>query len=166
MVSLIDRISSWSCRLSLVVAVIAATVMVVSLLLGVFYRYVVQSSLSWTGEVALLAFTWVVFLVSSAGVREGFHVRVTLFDGMLPASARIWLHRLLIVVIGAFGAVLAWTGYDFSVFTSSQLSAAIRYPMWLRNSAVAVAGALIVVHALALLVTGRYLDRSEEEAST
>ncbi|MGD8429849.1 MAG: TRAP transporter small permease [Ectothiorhodospiraceae bacterium] len=162
MFRLIDAISLQLARLSMGVAAIAATVMVTSLLLGVFYRYVLQASLSWTGEVALFAFTWVVFLVSSLGVREGFHVRVTVVDGLLPEPALRVLHRLILLAIGVFGLVLLWTGYDFAVFTSSQVSAAIRYPVWMRNAAVPVGGALIAVHALARLLGSGHLDPTAE----
>jgi len=165
MINPIDILSRQLARLTMGLAVIAATAMVGSLLLGVFYRYVLQSSLSWTGEAALFAFTWVVFLASSLGVREGFHVRVSVIDGWLPAPLRAGLHRLILVAIAAFGGVLLWVGYDFAVFTASQVSPAIRYPLWLRNAAVPVAGALIVVHALARLTSDGGIDKPEAQTA-
>lgn len=154
----IDILSRQLARLTMAFAVAAATAMVASLLLGVFYRYVLESSLAWTGEAALFCFTWVVFLVSSLGVREGFHVRVTVIDGFLPPLLRGGLHRLILLAIAVMGVIMLWTGYEFAAFTASQVSPAIRYPLWLRNAAVPVAGALIVVHALARLTTDGGLD--------
>jgi TRAP-type C4-dicarboxylate transport system permease small subunit len=112
---------------------------------------VVQSSLSWSEEVALLAFTWTVFLMSSLCVREDAHVRITLIDDLLPPLPRWALGQVILVAIAAFGLVMVWTGYEFVGYTLGQVSPAIRYPSWLVDSAVAVSGALISVHALARL---------------
>lgn len=148
---LLRHSSRWLARLSIGLTLLASTVMIGSLLLGVFFRYVVQSSLSWSEEVALLAFTWTVFLMSSLCVREDAHVRITLLDERLPPLARWALHQLIWLAIAAFGLVMVWTGYDFVGYTLGQVSPAIRYPSWLMDSAVAVAGGLITVHALARL---------------
>lgn len=162
----LDFVSLQLARASMGLAALAAIAMIGSLLLGVFYRYVLQASLAWTGEIALLAFTWVVFLVSSLGVREGFHVRVTVVDNLLPSFAQVVLHRALLLAIAAFGVALLWTGYEFAVFTSNQVSAAVRYPLWLRNAAVPVCGALIAFHALTrMLGAGRIEDPAEEKAA-
>ena len=67
------------------VGVVTALAMIGSLLLGVFYRYVLGDALVWSDEVAALAFTWTVFLFASALVRTGGHVRVTLLVDSLPA---------------------------------------------------------------------------------
>lgn len=155
---LLDKLSDWLGRAALTVAAFAATVMIGSLLLGVFYRYVLQASLSWTGEIALLCFTWVVLLVSSQGVREGFHVRVTVLDNLLAAPARRWLHRVLLLAVIGFGLVLAWSGYQFTLFTAQQVSAAIRYPVWIRNASVPVCGLLIAIHALARIAHSGRID--------
>lgn len=136
---------------SIWLALLATAIMIGSLLLGVFFRYVVQSSLSWSDEMAILAFTWVVFLVSSLCVREDSHVRITLIDDLLPAKLHWALTQLILLTIAAFGIVMVWTGYDFVGYTLGQVSPALRYPSWLMNSAVVVSGALITVHALARL---------------
>lgn len=138
-------------RLSIWLILLAAVVMIGSLLLGVFFRYVVQSSLSWSEEVAILGFTWVVLLTASLGVREDSHVRITLIDDILPAKPRWALAQLILLAIAAFGLVMVWTGYTFIEFTLGQVSPAVQYPSWLMNSAVPVSGALITVHALARL---------------
>ncbi|MDA3920370.1 MAG: TRAP transporter small permease [Salinisphaera sp.] len=155
---LLDGLSDWLGRVAMTVAALTATVMIGSLLVGVFYRYVLQASLSWTGEIALLSFTWVVLLVSSQGVREGFHVRVTVLDTLLPQRVSRWLHRGLLLAVIGFGLVLAWSGYQFTLFTAQQVSAAIRYPVWIRNASVPVCGLLIAIHGLARMAGSGRID--------
>ncbi|NLO79209.1 MAG: TRAP transporter small permease [Xanthomonadaceae bacterium] len=148
---ILDQISRLLARVSIWLILLASLAMVASLLLGVFFRYVVQSSLTWSEEVAILAFTWVVLLTSSLGVREDIHVRISLIDDVLPPRARWALTQLILLAIAAFGLAMAWAGYRFVEFTLGQVSPAVQYPAWLMNASVPVAGALIAVHALARL---------------
>jgi TRAP-type C4-dicarboxylate transport system permease small subunit len=137
---------------SQVVGAMTALVMVVSLLLGVFYRYVLEDSLVWNDEVASLAFTWTVFLFASALVREGGHVRVTLLVNALPGLLAECVERFIMLLIFAFGLLMLWAGWNFAEFTAGQVSAALRYPVWLKNAAVPTGGLLICFHALVLIL--------------
>lgn len=144
------------------VGVATALAMIGSLLLGVFYRYVLGDALVWSDEVAALAFTWTVFLFASALVRTGGHVRVTLLVDSLPALLGELVERSIMILIISLGLVMLWTGWNFAEFTAGQVSPAIRYPVWLRNAAVPVGGALISIHALILLVRPRPIHKSSE----
>src|SRR5690625_1824572 len=76
-------------------AVLFALAMVSSLLLGVFFRYVVQSSLTWSGEVAMLCFSWLTFLTAALMVRENGHVRLEFVRDAFPDRARAVLNALI-----------------------------------------------------------------------
>lgn len=134
------------------VGALTALVMIISLLLGVFYRYVLGDALVWSDEVASLAFTWTVFLFASALVRSGGHVRVTLLVDALPPLLGELVERGIMVLVLGLGLVMLWTGWNFAEFTAGQVSPAVRYPVWLKNAAVPVSGALIGIHALILLI--------------
>lgn len=148
----LDALGRWLVTVTYALGSVAALMAITSLLLGVFYRYVLEDSLTWSDEVALLAFTWTVFLFASVLVRDFGHVRVTLLLDALPQSAAEVLERLILLLILIFGALMLWTGWGFVALTDTQVSAAIRYPLWVQNAAVPVAGALISFHALVLLV--------------
>jgi TRAP-type C4-dicarboxylate transport system permease small subunit len=70
----------------------------------------------------------------------------------LPKSARIWVERLIILLVLVFGAMLLVSGLDYVTRTLGQVSAAVRYPIQTLTSAAPVAGALIVLHALPRLI--------------
>jgi len=141
-----------------------ALIMTLSLLLGVFYRYVLNASLTWTDEVALLAFSWTIFLFASVLARGFAHVRVTLVLSMLPAAARFMLERLNLLLVAAFGALMLWAGWNFTGFTAQQVSPALRYPLWLQGSAIPVSGALILFHSIVLLLSPREHLAKEAQA--
>ena len=148
----LDAFSQRLATLSQFLGAVSALVMVFTLLLGVFFRYVLQNSLSWSDEVALLAASWTTFLFSSALVRQFEHVRVTLILSIMPDVLSGFLERINVLFVFLFGLAMLWTGYGFMEFTFSQVSPAIRYPLWVKNSALPVGGALICIHSIVLLI--------------
>ena len=159
----LDTFSQRLAQFSQCLGAITALIMVLSLLLGVFYRYALQSSLSWSDEVALLTASRTTFLFGSALVRHFEHVRVTLFLSLLPSVLAGLLERINVLLVLILGIAMLWTGYGFMAFAADQVSAAIRYPMWIRNAALPVAGAFICIHALALLLKPSLLNELREE---
>lgn len=139
-----------------------AVVMVCSLLLGVFYRYVLDNALVWSDEIAALAFTWTVFLFASALVRTGGHVRVTLLVDALPRLLGELVERGILLLVLGFGLFMLWTGWNFAGFTFGQVSPAVRYPLWIRDAAVPVCGLLISLHALILVLKPRPIHNAGE----
>lgn len=129
-------------------AVLSAFIMIVSLILGVFFRYVMQDSLTWSAEVAMLCFSWLTFLTAALMVRENGHVRVQLIESIMPVKAYWLLNQLIWVVIGLVGVYMAWTGFQFISLTMGQSSAAIRYPVWMRDISLPMGGILITLYAL------------------
>lgn len=134
------------------IVVIAAGVMMSALLFQVFARYVLGRASSWTEELALFLFTWIVLLAMSACVREGAHVRLVLVLDVAPPRLRVWWERVLDFAALGFGLAFAWSGASYVEATLGQVSAAVRYPIeWLHASA-PVAGGLVALHALARLL--------------
>lgn len=147
----LDRLSAVINRVALAAAVLLAVLMIACLCTEVFFRYALNHSLPWSEEVALLLFTWVVMLFGSIGVREGFHVRVSVIVDLLPPTVRLWLDRVILVGIAAFAVVIVDSGWDMVVRNLDQVAPATRYPLPLLYGAVPMMGALIVLHAAARL---------------
>jgi TRAP-type C4-dicarboxylate transport system permease small subunit len=132
--------------------VVAVVVMLASLSAQVAMRYVFGKALTWSEELTLLLFSWVVLLVSALGVREGFHVRMDLVAAHLPRGARAALGHAIQAAVLAAGAFLSWQGWRYFTETRGTVSAAIAYPIELLHLAAPVGGVLITVFALERLV--------------
>ncbi len=152
---LFDRVSAAISRMTVAAAAAMAAMMIVSLCLEVFFRYGLRRSLPWSEELALLLFTWVVLLFGSVGVREGFHVRVSLVVDYLPEALRMGLARLILVVIALFGLLMASAGWEMVTLNWDQVSPATRYPLPLLYAAVPVTGMFVAFHGLALAIQPR-----------
>ena len=148
----LDRLSEWLSNLTVVATALMAVAMIASLCLEVFYRFALRHSLFWSEEMALLLFTWIVLLLGSVGVREGFHVRVSLFTDMLPHAARLALERLILTGLILFGAAMAYAGWGIVLRNWDQVAPATRYPLPLLYAAVPAMGALIAFHAFVRLI--------------
>ncbi|MBX8819077.1 TRAP transporter small permease subunit, partial [Ochrobactrum sp. MR31] len=103
--------------------------MVTALILQVIFRYVLGSSLVWSEELALMLFTWTTLLAATSLVRDMAHVRLDLLMGILPAPARNLWNRVIILLIFLFCVTLTVAGYQYTVSTMGQVSAAMRLPI-------------------------------------
>lgn len=154
MTRLLETVSDLFARLTRGLAVAMSAVMIVCLLLQIFFRYALSSPLTWTEELAVLMFAWVVMLMGSLGVREDFHVRLTLLLDRIPDSARQWVEQATLAAILVFGVLLAVAGYHYVEGTLGVVSAAIGFPIEALHLAAPVCGVLIVLHAAARLLGG------------
>jgi TRAP-type transport system small permease protein len=148
----LDRLSEWLSRLTVIVAAVMAVLMIASLSLEVFFRFALRHSLSWSEELALLLFTWIVLLFGSVGVREGFHVRVSLVIDYLPRRLRVAVERLTMAALMLFGLAMAWGGWDMVARNWDQVAPATRYPLPVMYASVPVMGLLIALHALVRVI--------------
>lgn len=148
----LEALSRIAGRATVAVVIAMTVVMTVALVLQVLFRYALGQALSWSEELALLMFTWTVLLTGSLGVREGFHVALTLLADRLRPNARRHLEQLILVMVTVFGGYLAGSGWEFLDGTRGQQSAAVGYPIELLHSAAMVSGGLIVLHGLARLL--------------
>ncbi len=132
--------------------------MLAALSAQVVLRYVFNVTLSWSEELSLALFTWIVLLMAALGVREGFHVRMDLLADPAPArQARAICARQAIhsrhVAAGRFprlvraGAILP--------IRAASTSAAIGYPIELLHASALVCGFLITLFALEAMLEGR-----------
>jgi TRAP-type C4-dicarboxylate transport system permease small subunit len=137
-------------RWSLVVAI---AVMLTAIAYQVVMRYCFGRAPSWTEELAILTFAWATLGGLALGVREGFHVRLTVVLDRLPRSSRQIAERALDVFALLVGAYLAWSGWRYVDATSGGTSAAIAYPVEILHGMAPVAGVLIVLFAVERLWT-------------
>lgn len=78
----------------------------------VFARYVLNASPAWGEQAALLLMIWYVMFAAAAGVREGFHIRITVFADSLPPKSKRIVNLLTHTIVGLFGLAMVWWGVE------------------------------------------------------
>jgi TRAP-type C4-dicarboxylate transport system permease small subunit len=124
----------------------------VDLLLGIFSRYVLQSTFVWYDEVARACFMWLVFLGAAVAVRRGAHFGLHMFVEMFPPPLRRAALALTPVTVIVFSCALMWLGWDLMRHGATQTTAVMGMPVSWIYAAMPVGAALMAWYGLLLLV--------------
>lgn len=116
MMNFSKRIEKGLDRLDLVlqvVTVVLLSIVIASVTIQVFSRYITQNSLPWTSEVASYAFVWLSMIAVALGVRRGRHMVLNVWE---YAPYKKWLARTIetvagIVIVGVLIALI-WYGFE------------------------------------------------------
>lgn len=109
---------------------IAALVIIMLVMsLGVFYRYVLNDSLSWSEELARYGLICITFIGTSTAIRRRTHVRVDVIDLILTVRQQKVLHLTLDVICLIFLAYLIWRTAQLMGFLESSRSSAMQIPI-------------------------------------
>lgn len=134
------------------VTLLAVTVAIV--VLQVFFRYVLNSSLSWSEEAARYLFIWAALLGFSSSVQARRLFSFEMIALRLPPAGRRACSALFALAAVVFLWVLIVDGSALVAQTMTQTSPAIGVPMALAYAALPFGGVLIAFHFLAALGTG------------
>lgn len=116
--------------------------------LGVFFRYVLNDSLTWSEELARYGLVYVTFLGCATAVRRRSHIRVNLLEEMLPPAWARGLRILQDLFTLAFLAYLTVKAYEILGVLGHARSAAMQLPISY------VYGAIVIGFGLASLRLG------------
>ncbi len=112
MQSLIDRFVSWA-----LAACLGAMTCIV--FVSVLFRYVLNSPLAWTEELASLLFAWLTFVGAYVGSRFRSHIAIDTLVIYLPAGTRRGLARVVDVGVLLLLGVFVWQGIRLTITTWS-----------------------------------------------
>lgn len=117
--------------------------------IAVFYRYVMNDSLAWSGELMRFVMIWCGFLLAGLSYTRGEMLGFTLLIGMLPPRARWW--ALLVGRLAMIGFLLIAIWYDviFVDQTQGDLSTALQLPMGWMHASVGVGSVILILHIIA-----------------
>ena len=141
---LAGRLVAWLC-------VVNIYVILGLLVTQVFMRYFLGAPPSWTEELAIILFAWLVLLYATEGVRENFHVMIE----TIPAhwtTLRAMSDRLAALLIIGFGLVTLTAGINYVQRTAGQMTAALQIPVETLYLCVPCCGALLILHCAARLM--------------
>ena len=84
----------------------------------VFWRYVLNDSISWTEPASVMIMGWFIFLGASVGIREGYHLSFDVVLYFLPMSVKVWLYSVSDVVVAVFGTGMIYYGAQLAEKTA------------------------------------------------
>lgn len=111
--------------------VVLSIVMTASITLQVFMRYVMNSSLSWSEELARYCFIWLVYIGISYGVKMQKHIKVDVVLQFIKNKQKIVIGIIANLIFLAFSLLIIVYGYDIAkqLLNWGQTSPALHIPM-------------------------------------
>lgn len=123
--------------------------------LQVLFRFIVQSSLSWSEELMRFSFIWLTYLAASLGIMKGTHATVDIILENLPGG----LHNTVKLIIE-----LLTLGFCTTIFVCSlqvvgmqmargQVSAAMGLPIWIPYGGIVISFGFMVVQCISRTIS-------------
>ncbi|MCF8565151.1 TRAP transporter large permease subunit [Alicyclobacillus tolerans] len=150
--SVITTMSSWFDSFLLNASIVLLCSMVIVLALGVFYRYVLNSPLSWTNELGTYMFVWLVFLGTTATIRRNEMPSVSFVIQRLPRSIKKGVNSLSQWIGLIMGILLVGQGILACLDMWAQRSPALQIPMGIPLLIMPLAGLGIAIHYVHFLI--------------
>lgn len=139
----------------------ALIVVVLAVCWGVITRYVTAEPATWAGEVAAIAFAWLIFIGASAALKRAMHVHIDMLLILLPEAPRravTLAGDAIVLVFLAIGLVLAAA---FSIDSWDSPTSVLRLPLSIVYGSVVV-GFACLLWRYAAVVRVHYRDRVSE----
>ncbi len=114
----------------------------------VFCRYILNSSLFWSEELARYMLVWLSFLGANVAYYRNLHPGVDTITSRLSASKQRISRVLVHIITMALGLVMLVSGTQFAWFIRAQISPALSIPKWIILSVIPISGVLFFVYAL------------------
>jgi TRAP-type C4-dicarboxylate transport system permease small subunit len=118
-------------RVEEIIIVLCLGVMTLSIGLQVFMRYVMQSSLSWSEELARYLFVFFVYAGISYGAKMKRHIKVEAFTMWLPGRIQAAIRMISDLLFLLFAVFIVYYGFVTSgrIFRLNQVSPALELRM-------------------------------------
>ena len=139
--SVVDR------SVDLLVAAIFALILVVALV-QVFYRFVLNASLSWSEEAQIFGHIWIVFLGIPVAYRRGAHLYIETYCDKLPKKPRQVFNLLIELLWCAFAVSMLVLGFKVAQIAHLQESPGLELPMSVPYAGMVLGGAYLLFVAL------------------
>jgi len=152
---LLSRINATIARLGMYLSVAGLLVIVTIVFYQVFGRYVLNSSPTWTENLALVLILYVTLIGAAVGVRDAGHIGMDSLLVMLPDRLREKIELVIHVLVAVFGLAMAYNGWILGASVGTVKIANLGLPEVVRYVPLVASGVLIVLfsieHILALL---------------
>jgi len=135
----------------LTILIVAA--MVISVLIGVFFRFVVPVPMAWPPEAARFLMVAVTMIGASVAVRQLDHVGITLLVDLLPRRLALALYAAGSALIVVFLLVFIWYSARLTLeMGPRQVSSSLGLNMVVAYAAMPIGGVMMLVQQLAAAV--------------
>ncbi len=118
----------------------------------VFCRYILNSSLFWSEELARYMLVWLSFLGATVAYYRNLHPGVDTLTSRLPALGKRISSLLVHIITMALSIIMIISGTQFAWFVRMQISPALSINKWIILSVIPISGTILFIYALAFFL--------------
>ncbi len=126
-------------------------VIVSAVALEVFFRFIVRSSLPWSGELGTMGLVWMSFLAGSYAISQKANIRIGMLVTSLPERVQAWLEFLTNLLLLGLFAVLFVIGVRYTLAIAPSSTGAMMVSQAYFYAAVPVAAVFMGCYTLLAL---------------
>ncbi|MEM7774673.1 MAG: TRAP transporter small permease [Pseudomonadota bacterium] len=124
-IAVLSRLNRVNLELCRVASILLCGAIVGIVAAGVFFRYVLNDSLSWAEELSKFCMLWLVFVGSPIALRAGNHIAIEILPGALPERMAAILRTMVMAIVITFLFILIWKSWGFAANGWNQTAIAI-----------------------------------------
>ncbi len=106
----VARAMKWIARVALWISVAGLVLMTAAIAAQVFFRYILNDSLTWSEPASVMMMGWFIFLGAAVGIREGYHLSFDVLLYFLSDKVKLKLYSVSDCVVVFFGGCMVWFG--------------------------------------------------------
>lgn len=148
----LNTLSAFLAKITIFIVITLAAIMVLTVLVGVFFRYVLRNSLGWTEELARYLMIWMALLSISIGIKDKEHVGIQLLVRNIPIKYAKVVNLMVNGVVLFFLIILSYRGLTVALRGSSQLSLGLGISMLWPLLSIPVAGLLAIIQQIIQII--------------
>ena len=150
------RVLRWTDALLLRTASLFMAGFLTTVVLQVFFRYVLEYSLPWTEELGVYLFVWSAFMAASVVVGMNDHFSISLVAEWLGLRQQAMLNVVITLLCLSFTSIMVWQGTTWSWRMLATFSPVLQLPQGAVYAIVPLSGVYMALHlALRLMTLGR-----------
>ncbi|ARF14035.1 MULTISPECIES: TRAP transporter small permease [Sporosarcina] len=148
-----------------VILFLLLSVMTIVIILQVFMRYVVESSLTWSEELARFCFVWLIYIGISYGVKRARHIRVEALLSVFKRRGKYVINMIAHLMFLFFALIAVYYGFTIyqAIKDTGQVAPSIRISMSIMYLGMPIGMLLTSVRLIQRIYIETKLYRSNEE---
>jgi len=158
-----EKIAAVLAWISIKLVIIMTGLMTLSVLAGVFFRYVLNSPLGWTEALARYLMIWAALLAVSACIKDQENVGLTMVVRALPTKAARVLNFVIGLIIVFFLFELTRYGIDMAVAGLQQRSLSLGITMFWPLFSVPAASGLALIQQILHMINSLNPEADKED---
>ena len=137
--------------------------MILVTLANVFGRFLFNSPIFWSSEMARYSFVWIIFLGAALAARNGSHIGMEVLMNKLPPKGKVFLKAAINCMVIIFLFVFTIVSFIQAYNAVDTESSAMQIPMLIPYLALPLGGAAMIVEVVRIIKSNKQSKRITQE---